>query len=295
MKQQFLADTAGTFQTYVYEHNRKVVPLSAVLTVYRPGGDDALINSVSMTVGPDGLISYALTAQDDSRVGVNYKAVVAYDHGGETNYATLFYDVVKSRLVKVITDDDLTAELPQLKDNGYRVRGTAEGGSISTITDSELKRYPDEYFTGGLGCSIDKDETREITSFVSSTGTVATTGFSSTVASGEKYILVRSYSREIQRAFEKLEEKIIRLGKRPELVLDPYDLREVHIYASVAEVCKGLVTENDNLWWELWKAYESKAEEAFSGINFKYDSSADGYITGFEEATRLNVLRGARG
>jgi hypothetical protein len=294
MKQQLLADITGIFKSYIYEDNKKIIPSSATLTVYKPGGDVKLVDGASMMVGSDGLLSYTLTSQDNSIADINYKAVITYIYGSDTLYATLFYDVVKSRLMKVVVDDDVVAELPQLKDNGWRVRGAVESGSTTTIVDSELKRYEDGFFTGGLAYSIDKDESREIADFVSSTGTVTTADFSTAISSGEKYILTRSYSREIQRAFEKIEDKLARLGKRPELVLDPYDLKEVHIYQSVAEVCKGLITESDNFWWEMWKSYESKADETFRAFNFKYDSSEDGYITGAEESTTVDVLRAGR-
>ena len=57
MRQQFLVDTAETFQTYVYENNRKIVPASATLTVYKPGSTDKFINAAVMTIGSDGLLS----------------------------------------------------------------------------------------------------------------------------------------------------------------------------------------------------------------------------------------------
>lgn len=294
MKQQFLVNTADTFKTYIFDNNRKIVPSSARLTVYRPGGDAKAVDDAAMTVAADGLLSYSLSASENSTPGSNYKASVSYVHNAATFYVTLFYDVVRGRLAKVVTDDDIISELPQLKDNGWRARGTAEGGSITTIVDSELKRYEDGYFTGGLAHSVDKDETRGVTDFVSSTGTVTVEPFTGAVAAGEKYVLTRSYSREIQRAFEKIEERIVRLGKRPELILDPYDLREVHIYYSVAEVCKGFAAGEKSFWWGMWKEYEKKGEETLAGINFKYDSSRDGYILGKEEGTRMNIVRTVR-
>ncbi len=294
MKQQQLAGIAGIFKSYIYEDNKKIVPSSATLTVYEPGGDVNLVDNASMTVDSDGLLSYTLTASDNATADINYKVVITYVYASETLYATLFYDVVKSRLLKVVVDDDVVAELPQLKDNGWRVRGTVESGSATSIVDSELKRYEDDCFTGGLAYCIDKDESREIADFVSSTGMVTTAAFSAAISSGEKYILTRSYSREIQRAFEKIEERLVRLGKRPELVLDSFDLKEVHIYQSVAEVCKGLITENDSFWWGMWKLYEAKADETFRAFNFKYDSSEDGYITGAEESTRVDTIRAGR-
>lgn len=282
MKQQFLKDTADTFKTYFYENNRKAVPTSASITVYRPSSDTRLVDNASMSIASDGLLSYSLSAADNSRTGLDYKVAVSYVLNSKTCYATFFYDVVNSRLVKVITDADLAAELPQIKDSAWRVRGAAESGSSTAIVDTELKRHEDDFFTGGTAYSVSKEETREVTGFASSTGTVTTTPFSSVIAAGESYVLTRSFSKEIQRAFEKLEERIERLGKRPHLVLDPYDLREAHIYYSVAEVCKGLVTGEDNMWWHLWKEYERKSEEAFGNIHFKYDYSDDGYIASGE-------------
>lgn len=294
MKQQFLKNTADTFQTHIYENNRKITPSAALLTVYRPGGDATLINGAAMTVGADGLLAYTLSASDTSLTAVNYKAVITYVYNAKTYYATLFYDVVNSRLSKVVTDEDAVTELPQLKDNCWKVRGAAKSGTVTAIVDMDLSRYEDGYFTGGLAYCASKDETREITGFVSATGTVTTAAFSAAVAAGEKYILSRSFHREIQRGFEKIEERLLRLGKRPDLVLDPYDLREAHIYFSVAEACKGLITGSDTFWWEMWKEYERKAEDAFAQINFKYDSSCDGYISGSETDNKLNSIRTGR-
>lgn len=294
MKQQFLKDTADTFRTYIYENNRKIIASSAALTVQKPGGDEKLLDGVPMSIGSDGLLSCGLSAADNSTADLNYKATVAYTYDSAAYYATVFYDVVNSRLSKVLIDDDITTELPQLRDNGWRVRGSAEGGTATAIIDAELKRYDDDYFTGGLAYSADKDETREITDFVSSTGTAVVAGFSSAVVAGEKYILTRSFSKEIQRAFEKIEEKLVRLGKRPNLILDPYDLREIHIYYSVAEVCKGLITANDTFWWEMWKEYEKRADAAFNEIDFKYDASADGYISAVEDGARIDAAWAVR-
>ncbi len=294
MKQQFRVNTAETFRTYVFENNRRAVPVTAAITIYRPGSSNKLVDNASMSIAADGLLSYSLSSADNSETGSSYKAEITYQLGTETFYATLFYDVVMSKLIKVIVDEDIINELPQLKDNGWRESGTASGGSASTILDTELSRYADDYFTGGLAVSLDKGESREVITFVSATGTVTTSPFSSPVLAGEKYFLRRSFAREIQRAFEKIEEKIIRLGKRPELILDPVDIREVHIYYSVAEVCKGLVTDRETFWWDIWKDYERRADEAFASLRFKYDSTGDGYISGAESDTRTHVSRTVR-
>ena len=287
-------NTGDVFKAYIYENNRKIAPASAIVTIYKPRTNYKLIDSATMAIATDGQLSYALSASDNFIPAINYKAVITYVRNSKTDYLVLFYDVVRSRLVSVVTDIDIVSELPQLKDNGWKVRGVASSGTASTITDPELQRYEDGYFTGGLAYSVSKDATREVLDFTSSTGTLTTTAFAAPIAAGENYIITRSYTREIKRAFEKLEEKVIRLGRRPELILDPYDLREVHIYCSVAEVCKGLTAEKPGFWWDMWKEYEQKADTAFEGINFKYDFTEDGYIGGEEENSRVNIIGAGR-
>lgn len=293
MKQQFLAETPDTFRTYIYEFNLKAVPEAANITVFRPGGS-VLVAGAAMTIGADGLLTFELTAGDNEAPGLDYKAQIEYVLNAKTHHALLFYDVVRSRLAKVITDDDIFAELPQLLDRGWSVTGTAEGGSASTVVDSRLKRYADGYFTGGVAEVPAKGETREIRDFDAATGTLSVEAFSSAVAPGEKYLLTRSFSREIQRAFEKLEDELKRLGKRPHLVLDSSDLREAHIYLSVAEACKGLASDSKGIWWELWKEYEGKAAAAYSGLRLKYDYSGDGSITGAEGELSFGSLKAGR-
>lgn len=290
MKQQFLKDTGGVFQMRFYRNNTRVVPASAQLTAYRPGSSGKLIDGVAMSIAPDGLASCGLSADDNAELGSDYKAVVAYIHDSVQFYATVFYDVVSSALTRVITDDDIAAELPQIKESGWKVRGQAESGSVTTLVSSELKRYGDGYFTGGLAHSVDKASGRAITGFVSSTGTVTTEAFESAIST-DRFILTRSYTREIGRAFEKIEERLKNTGRRPHLVLDPEDLRETHIYASVAEVCKGMITESDGLWWKLWKEYEKKTDDAFNAMNFKYDATGDGFISGAERGTKAEEPR----
>lgn len=292
MKQQFIADTADTLETYVYRNNRKVVPSAAVLTVYKPASAEKLITAQAMTIGADGLLSYSLTDIHNDNAGENYRAVIKATVGNEDQYLTIFYDVVNTQLLQVITDEDVTNELPQLKDSSWRFLGTATGGSVTTIIDPSLKKHPGDYFTGGVAINLTNNESQEITAFVQATGTVTTSTFSAANAAGNKYALQRSFTREIQRAFEKIQEKLRQNGKRAHLVLDPYDLREVHIYFAVAEICKGLTKDgNGSFWWELWKDYEEKAREAFVAVPIKYDASGDGMISEAETNKRMKTIK----
>lgn len=286
MKQQFLVDIADTFKAYIYENNRIAVPTSATITVTNPGTSTALISAAAMTIAADGLLSYALTATHNDVANENYKAVVAYVVSGTTYYASFFYDVVNSKLGVVITDDDVINELPQIKDNGYVVHGDVDSGSTTTIVDAELKRYPDDYFTGGLATNLTNNEAREITDFVASSGTVTMPTMTANDA-GDKYMLQRAYTKEIARAFEKLEDMLNQAGRRAHLILDPSDLREVHIFMSVAEICKSMITaEGGNMWSYFYELYDKRAYAIFKNINLKYDDSDDGIIAAAEENSR---------
>jgi hypothetical protein len=201
-RQKFIVDTASTFQTYVYEDNRKVVPTSATITVNKPNSTEDLITAQSMSVGSDGLLSYALTVGNNDTLDKGYQAVISYVVSAVTYTATLYYDVVNQPLQSMITDNDLVNELPQIAENGYREWGDATSGSTTTIVDLELQRYSDDYWTGGLAVDLDNEEKREITDFVSSTGTVTTTAFANAISTN-KYMLIRSYTREIEQALLK--------------------------------------------------------------------------------------------
>lgn len=288
--QQFLKDTASTFKTYIYQDNRKIVPTSATITVFNPGTTTAIVSAQVMTVAGDGLLSYDLTAANNDTADENYKTEISYVVDGDTIKAFLYYDVVNSIVQTVITDDDVILELPQLRDSGQRAHGTATSGSTTTIINIGLKTFSDDFFTGGRATSFDQDLTRDITDFVSSTGTVTTEAFPSAIST-DKYLLVRSYSREIIRAMEKIEQNLREKGRRAHLIIDSYDLRNAHIFHTVAEVCKGLSSDQDDVWWALWKDYESRAGQAMRNINLKYDESEDGVISPGEEDRKINASR----
>lgn len=295
MKQRFICDTSDVFKTNVYESGQKVNVREARLTVYRPRTNSKLIDSEPMTLDADGRLTFTLSAEHNSFADINYRAVISYVYNGAPGLVSVFYDVVRSRPAMVITDEDIAGELPQLQDNGWKVRGHATGGTDSSIIDAELKRFDSGYFTGASVYSLMKDETRQVTGFDRFSGTVFINAFSTPVASGEGYVLTRSYSKEIIRAFEKLEEKIVRLGKRPDLIADPYELRATHIYGTVAEVCKGLAKERGGLWWELWKHYEKKADDEFNGLCLKYFVVGSTRISRAEEGFRLSSIATGRG
>lgn len=281
-KQEFLADTAGTFQLYVYEGNQKVVPTGATITVYSPFTADDIISAQAMTVDSDGLLNYALTTTHNADIEDNFQATISYVVGGVTFQATAFYDVVYFILASVITDDDVVQELPQITEKGYTEYGTATSGSTTTIVDLNLSRYPNDYFNGGLAESFTQGEKRLITDFASSTGTITVEAFSGAVVT-DKFMLRRSYTREIERALDKIRDRIRKKGLKHNLILDGSDLRSVHLYQTIAEICKSFVVARDDVWWNFMEKFDEMADAEFRDFKFKYDNDEGGVLDSSEE------------
>lgn len=294
-KQEILVGVTGTFQTFISEDNIDIVPTSATITIYNPNASTELVSAQAMTVGSDGLLSYALTADNNELIDENYQAVIIYILNGNTEYlAPVFYDVVNSILTSVITDDDVVKELPQITEKGYKEFGTSTSGSTTTIVHGDLKRFPDDYFKGGLAESFTQGEKRNITNFVQSTGTVTTEAFTAS-ASTDKYMLTRSYTREIDRALDKIRDRIQQKGQYHALIIDSADLKELHLMFTVAEICKSFVVSVDDVWDMFRKDYQKRADEMFRDFKFKYDVDEDGFIGSGEEDEDYTSLRSTRG
>lgn len=293
-KQETLIGVAGTFQTFISENNIDLIPTSATITIYSPNSSAELVSAQAMTIGSDGLLSYALTAENNELIDENYQADITYVLNGNTEFlAPVFYDVVNSILTSVITDDDVVKELPQITEKGYKEFGTATSGSTTTIVNGDLQRFTDGYWTGGLAESLTQGEKREITGFVQSTGAVTTEAFTATAAT-DKYMLTRSYTREIDRALDKIRDRIQQKGQYHALILDSADLKEVHLMFTVAEICKSFVVSVDDVWDMFRKDYQEKADEMFRNFKFKYDEDEDGFIGSGEEDDDYTGLRSGR-
>ena len=293
MNRQFLKDRADTYTLYVYENNLKIVPSAATIVIYKPGSDTELLATTVMAIATDGLLSYDLGTARTATLGLNYKVVVSYTYSGIVYPDNLdFFDIVRARLFSVISDQDVVDELPQLKDNGWRTSGQSESGSATTMVDKDLKRYPDDHFTGGLIYSITQNETRKIDDFASSTGTLTFVAFTAD-AGTDKYVLTQAYTREVRTAFEKVMERLDSDGRRPHLILDSKDLRRFHTYQAVAEICKGMMSvSEDTIWQYFYERYDideqgSKAYHAYKNLNLKYDTSDDAIISEAEEHQRM--------
>lgn len=272
MKEQFYFNIAGTFKCNAFVDEVSVIPDSANITVYYPSSVDKRIDNEAMTIDGNGNMTFELLDTQNQLPAINYKVVVDFTYTGSSYSNTYFYDVVYTRLVNTLNDYDLLSELPTLRDNGFKFRGTSDSATVTTLTDSNLKRFKDDYFNGGSILILSTGETRTISGFDSSTGTVT---FDSVPVApiSDPYILTKSYKDVRDKTLETIEEELVKDGKRAHLLIDSYDFRFTHLYLTVSAICKSLSTTDKDIWWTLWKEYEEKAWLTFSDVTVMTHSS----------------------
>jgi hypothetical protein len=291
MKLQYLKGKTATIKLTIYSGNRSVIPTSATVTLYQPGGDTELQASASATIdATTGEMSYALTAVHTADNDLNYRAVWAYVVSGVTYYETQLFDVVKSILSIPITDNDLYAELDSLRKENVQVSATATSATSTTIVDTLRRKEPDNYWKGGtikIIAGTGAGQERDITDFAQTTATITVSpAFGTTPDNTSMYQIVRSFTDKIQQAFRTLETMLYNKGKRHELILESSQIEIPLTYLTIHLIALDLMDEQNDKWDRLSVAYEKKFNDAFNNMHLEYDEDESGSIEG--EETQAN-------
>lgn len=87
-----------------------------------------------------------------------------------------------------------------------------------------------------------------------------------------------SYQDAIDEAWVTIENRLLAKGNRPNLIMDPTALRELHIHLALHLIFTDFSTTAtaDGRYAELAADYERKAENDFKTLTFSYDSDEDG-------------------
>lgn len=294
---EILVDEAHTFVLQAYEDDLPVALDSSAtkVQVQKPGGTDLVAKTntgVTVAAGDDGStankVSYTLTAALNDTEDENFIYTVYAVRNGETeeHERRVLFDVVQSILYNTVREEDLFAIAPGLgEDRAHRVAGTANasGGSTTTLVDDELKRYPDDWFNGGvieLLDGADKGEERDVTDFARSTGTVTFSPAISATPDGDAYRLRRSWAHLIDRAFESVKWRVRARGNRPALIIDAGELH-IPVMYHAAQLCYealGSYRNEDPIegaTWNIAKEFEQRYDRAFNAIPFAYDTTED--------------------
>lgn len=296
MKQQFLIAIAGTIRLTAYDKNRPLIPTAALITLYKTDGNAELQAQSSASIdATTGEMTYALTATHTATKGLNYKAVWKYTYGGNDYYETQLFDVVRSILSIPITDDDLFNELPSLKKSNYQSTGTATAGSTSTLVDTGKRKEIDDYWKGGvveIMAGTGASQTRDISSFVQSSGTVnVTPNWQTTPDTTSVYRIVKSYSAAIAQSFEKIEQLLYNKGKRDSLILESSQIRIVLIYLTIKTISQDLREEMNDRWDLIAKDYETLFKNSYDGLTLDYDEDESGGVAGIEVQQHISSIR----
>lgn len=299
MKQQFLKDKASTIKIQIYADNTAVIPSAATITVYKPGGSTELVANTAATVdATTGEISYALTTTHTATNDLNYKAVWSYTVGGVVYYQNQLFDVVKSVLGIPIIDDDLFTELAILRDEATQATGTATAGAAGSLTDTAKLKQADDFWKGGqieIIAGTGDTQRRLVTGNTQSTGVVTVSpNWTTNPSTDSVYRIVRSFTRQIELAFEKLSVMLYNKGKRHSLILESSQIKIPLIYLTVHFICIDLMSEPDDVWHTRANIYWDRFNESFNGMTLDYDEDESGSIEGQEEqqqATGFSISR----
>jgi hypothetical protein len=278
MKQQLiLSSTTDQLELEVWDHNVKVVPTSALVTIIIWGNEE--VTDDSATVSATGTCSYipGATVLDE----LAEDCVVQWDLtiDGEQKSFRQMFDVVLHPLHPAVTDEDLIAECAQLQDARYMEAGLAESGSSVSLVSILLQEYQDNHFQGGTleitdgACAGEK---KRITGNVRATGVLMLdASLSTSVDSTSRFVARRSFQREIDRAWEDIEAMIQTKGYRPALIVNSEDIRPVHLCWTLVKVCRNLAKSPDDIWWRRAETFNEEYASKLGMVNFAYDKNED--------------------
>jgi hypothetical protein len=295
MKQNFLVSISDTIRLTVYDSNRPQIPTSAAIVLYTPGGS-VLQASVTVTAidSTTGEMTYTLTTTHTATVDLNYKAVWAYVIGGVTYYQTQLFDIIKSILAIPIIDDDLYNELEALRKLNYQASAAATSGASGTLTDTK-RREETDFWKGGtidIVSGTGSGQKRDITGFTQSTGVFTITPVWATNPDTTSiYVVVKSFSKKIQAAFDTLCTMLYDKGKRHQLILESSQIALPLTYLTLHMIALDSMDEADDKWARLAEIYQKKFDNAFSNMKLDYDEDESGAIDEAEAQQSQTSLR----
>jgi len=290
-----LIGVTDTIRLTVYDNNRPQTITSGTVALYTPAGG---VLQAAAAVSVDGTtqeMTYALTAVHTASADLNYKAVWDYIVSAVHYYQTQLFDVVKSQLSIPITDDDLYNELESLRKANYQVTVLATGGAAGTLIDTK-RRESDNFWKGGTieivaGTCI--GQKRDITGFTQSTGvfTVTPAWTTTTPDTTSIYVAVKSFTKKIQAAFDKICTMLYDKGKRHQLTLESSQIAIPLTYLTLHMISLDLTDEQNSRWDRLATLYWEKFDKSFNTMHLDYDEDESGTISDEETQKSQTELR----
>lgn len=296
MKQELLKSKTDTLSILPYKNNRPVVSTSATVTITDPGGA-AIVSAASATVNSTtGEITYDFLSTANTKLGENFQAQWDYIISAVHYYQTTLFDVVLNRIAIPVVDKDLTNEQADILEKNESFSGLVDSSSNTTLVDTELKAYEDDYWNGGTVVVINPatgvEQSRTVTDFVASSGTLtAGVAWDTNPTSTYRYKVTKGFAAKIEAAFEEVMMDVKSKGYRPALILESSELKIPILKKALAMVCRDFMREVGDKWDGLAIEYDKQYKDLFSKVVFQYDKNESGYISGEEKQQDLGSVR----
>lgn len=297
MKQELLKSVNGVLSMIPYINNRPAIASAATIEVLGNAGNVIVAAGTAASINSTtGEITYTLAAANTATVDENYQIKWTYTISGTVYYQSSLFDVVLNRLAISVVDVDLLNEQSDILDGAESVTGYVDSASNTTLVDSDLKNYVDDYLNGGkvevVNPATGAKQVRDITDFAQSTGTI-TVGVAWTTNPDTTYTFEakRGFANKIESAFEEMLVDIRSKGFRPALIIESGELKVPLIKKALSMICRDFMTSPDDKWAALANKYEEQFNDLFSKIRFQYDENESGNVSDDEKDEDMGHVR----
>ena len=93
-------------------------------------------------------------------------------------------------------------------------------------------------------------------------------------------LTLADFSTYLEDAWVQIENKLQSVGSRPNLIMEPWALREVHLTLTLHLIYANLATRLGDEYREAARDYREAYQDAWSELRFEYDSDEDGSSDG---------------
>jgi hypothetical protein len=281
MKQQLLINKDGIVKFTYYEFGIAKIPSLAKITIYDETGSEKVAQTTADINTTTGEMSYTITASILDTLARNWKASWEFTVNSVVKYEDQLFNIVNQVLSNPVITQDIIERAPFLDEQNYRRVFQADSGTAITIVSNELNEI-DNWWTNGdvkIEEGTNKDETRKVISFDSSTQTLTVSiAFSNPIDNTSVVLIVRSFEKEIDEAFNIFINDLRNRGIKSDLIYGSEQINEFVINKTLELVCGNFSKDIADIWFAREEKYKNRYDELFNNLNLDYDENEDGNI-----------------
>jgi len=296
MKQQILKDVGGDLLLQYFEEGIQVIPASAKIAIYDNVGSE-VVAQTNAVVDSEGNMTFAITPSIANTIEYNMKADWEFVVGSDTKHDSQLFDIVQYILQNPVIDADILQRAPFVEELNYRFISVADSGTVSTIVNSELNEE-DNYWKNGtieiIG-GVNDGEKRKVISFVNSTNTLTVDPvFTSAIDNTSRFVLIRSFRKEIEEAFNVFKVDLKRKGIEPNRIIGSDQIKEYIIVKTLYLICFNFSKDPVDMWKMRADEYKSLYDSMIFSAVFDYDNDDSGNVDPDEGGTAFGQIQAGR-